>query len=534
MPELEMDTEQEKRQRLAHYVELLKPMFLQFLQLLKLAHDLAFEPSSKLEPRTSRAKVRDCEDMLYHFLDETPRSTGFRVSQMARATIWLGEQIAERVKKLPGMFSGPEEPICNMVERWMANNEMGPFESDDPVACKEYKRKREALNTRKAHLRYALIFFKGMPLSAAYGSAMTEFISWMQGHNSFQEERVGKPPVRSRKQRLSKPTAELVALDLQLALREDAAAHNAPIAPFKRIKRTRNKRYEALSVQQFVRLMFSALFGWTWDNERDRWRLFEFTDPVTGDTRHARVLPDSCYSRRDLANHRKRRKTERRLGRLMMIAVFCAIRLERNIELGYHKRPDRGHVEFGEVTYRDEVIDGARIHRKGEREVQSKKRAYTTVCIDRLAKLLNIFRQEDLKKLKRLPDYVVHDGAGGKIGNPHKAFRRIADRAGLSRRVGLHTLKHTSITWLCAAGWSPAEVADWSSTSMKECVETYTHALYAVEVQRSWARIAHRMTVGAKTPGEIERAHFKVIAGGKESHRPPVALPDTVVDLEAA
>ena len=70
---------------------------------------------------------------------------------------------------------------------------------------------------------------------------------------------------------------------------------------------------------------------------------------------------------------------------------------------------------------------------------------------------------------------MFHDGKGNKVKDFRKSWSSASKRAGITRKICFHDLKHTMPSWLAMAGASPIEIQAFTGHKSIDMVMRHAH-----------------------------------------------------------
>lgn len=155
------------------------------------------------------------------------------------------------------------------------------------------------------------------------------------------------------------------------------------------------------------------------------------------------------------------RDAARALQRFILIGVYTGTRSGAIRRLGWMPNTLGGHVD----------IKAGVIHRRGDDEVESKKRRPSIRIPDRLKGFLGRWREADRKEGI---GFVIHY-RGRPVAKQRKSWAAAREAAGLGKEVTPHILRHTAATWLMLAGADKWDAADYLGMSVAMLEEVYGH-----------------------------------------------------------
>jgi integrase len=131
------------------------------------------------------------------------------------------------------------------------------------------------------------------------------------------------------------------------------------------------------------------------------------------------------------------------------------------------------------------------LHRKGVAEPETKKRAPSVPLADKLLAHMRRWR-----RLSNHQHVIAYQGAN--IENIHAGFEAACELAGLATddpalRVTPHTLRHTCVSWMLAAGKSPYQVGKYVGMTAAMVERVYGHT--TDDLQRETANAIGRRNI---------------------------------------
>lgn len=147
--------------------------------------------------------------------------------------------------------------------------------------------------------------------------------------------------------------------------------------------------------------------------------------------------------------------------RLALIVLYSGTRPGAALALRWMPSPTGGWID----------VDGGVIHRRGDRQGESRKRKPPVKIHSRLLPHLRRWRRADLAHgITAVCHYNTET-----VRSLHKAWRGVRARAELGADVTPHVLRHTCVTWLLQAGVPAWEVAGFAGMSLETLERVYGH-----------------------------------------------------------
>lgn len=151
------------------------------------------------------------------------------------------------------------------------------------------------------------------------------------------------------------------------------------------------------------------------------------------------------------------------LVRLILLGVYTGTRTGAMRRLGWIPNTLGGHVD----------AKAGVIHRRGDDEVETKKRRPSIRIPDRLVGYLRRWREADMA-LNPPIAFVIHY-RGKPVDKQRKSWDSARKGAGLPQSITPHILRHTAATWLMQAGADIWDAANYLGMSVKMLEDVYSH-----------------------------------------------------------
>ncbi len=166
----------------------------------------------------------------------------------------------------------------------------------------------------------------------------------------------------------------------------------------------------------------------------------------------------------------RRNKQAKHLARVILIAVYSGTRSGAILKLRWLPSPTGGWID----------LDHSRLYRKGQGQVETKKRQPPAPIHAKLIPHLRRWQKADTVRVDEhgepLPPitYVIHS-RGKPVNKLRRSWRTACEACGKSEEAVPHTLRHSAATWLMQAGVAPWEAAGYLGISVEMLEEVYGH-----------------------------------------------------------
>jgi integrase len=243
------------------------------------------------------------------------------------------------------------------------------------------------------------------------------------------------------------------------------------VTPHKRRRRTK-----WLTKDEVIRLLLACM-GYVWDYERGRWktRLVLMPDCMLGEIPHRVNDPDTKFLRQGVS-------------RLIRLILKTGMRHEAALRTKWGS-----WTEHGSIVFKDVEGNGV-VYRRGSQEYNTPKSLGESEIYEELRVMLRVWAKQDgfiadglLVNKARKPRIIRDVDDKGYNGYALTEFREICYLAGVDTETTIHSLKHTSITWMKQHGFTDESISEMTDTSVATVREVYTHI--DKETRRRLARV---------------------------------------------
>lgn len=164
----------------------------------------------------------------------------------------------------------------------------------------------------------------------------------------------------------------------------------------------------------------------------------------------------------DRNGRRHHRRINRHVARFIVIGLRTGTRHDRILRLQWVENLKGGWVD----------LERGILHRKAPNEPETKKRAPSVPLSDRLSL--------HMRRWRKLSAQYVIEHQGVKIEGISAGFEAAVELAGLAtddpaKKVTPHTLRHTCVSWMLAAGKSPFQVGKYVGMTAAMVERVYGH-----------------------------------------------------------
>ena len=194
----------------------------------------------------------------------------------------------------------------------------------------------------------------------------------------------------------------------------------------------------------------------------------------------------------DQHGRRHPRRINRHVARFILIGLYTGTRHDRILRLQWVENLQGGWVDLAKGT----------LHRRSAGEPVTNKRAPSVPMGDKLLRHMRRWR-------RRANHRYVIEYQGANIESISAGFQSACELAGLATddpamRITPHTLRHTCVSWMLAAGKSPFQVGKYVGMTAAMVERVYAHT--NDDLQRETANaIGSRNIPGASHTGPTQR-----------------------------
>jgi integrase len=161
---------------------------------------------------------------------------------------------------------------------------------------------------------------------------------------------------------------------------------------------------------------------------------------------------------------RHHRRVNYHVARFIITGLYTGTRHDRLLRLQFVENLQGGWVD----------VDHGILHRKATNEAETKKRAPSVPMSGRLS--------AHMRRWRRLSNRYLIENDGTNIADISRGFDAAVELAGLAtededpaKRVTPHTLRHTCVSWMLAAGRSPFQIGKYVGMTAAMVERVYGH-----------------------------------------------------------
>ncbi|QRM28354.1 tyrosine-type recombinase/integrase [Microvirga sp. VF16] len=249
------------------------------------------------------------------------------------------------------------------------------------------------------------------------------------------------------------------------------------VAPRLKLADRGTSRQKYLERGEVARMLMACL-GWKWDAEKGQMA------HEIGGSKHApvRVL---------------KRNRRRHTARILIMGVYTGTRHTAMLEAMWEPTPDAPYID----------VEAGLFYRRGWDVRETKKRTPTCSIPEELLRHLRRWRRLDHKEGVL---YVIHYHGEPLANRVRTSWEGVLEDAGIEKDADVHTLRHTSATWLVqgmkGSGLTWEDIAEYLGMTVEVLKEVYAHHHPDYQANIGEGFKAHR-----KTATERKRSHLKMV-----------------------